>query len=207
MVVTCHCSFWWKEDHGQTFTCQKMIAHYLFLLSLVNQSIFFCVACIFAKLTKIESDWGEHEQHPPLVKFRHFMFPIICWLWLKSKHDYTFNIWIQSILTMISPITYFYTLAKPGKFCHLTPCGVHVMFNKSYYFSGTLDKDFIRQWQRTLLIFNGILVIVNAMWHLLEFSPEDQDWTLSIINSISMAFIVVGLIKTYLKEFVNLDKI
>lgn len=122
MVVTCHCSFWWKEDHGQTFTCQKMIAHYLFLLSLVNQSIFFCVACIFAKLTKIESDWGEHEQHPPLVKFRHFMFPIICWLWLKSKHDYTFNIWIQSILTMISPITYFYNILKPGNIVHLISC-------------------------------------------------------------------------------------
>ena len=75
------------------------------------------------------------------------------------------------------------------------------------YFSGTLDKDFIRQWQRTLLIFNGILVIVNAVWVGLDLAEEDQDLTLTIINSTAMALIVAGLIKTYLKEFVNLDKI
>ena len=105
--------------HDHTFYCGQMIAHYLFFLSLVNQFTFFCIACIFAKLTKIESDWGEHEQHPPLVKFRHFMFPIMCWLFMKSNHHYTLNISIQSIVTMISPITYFYTIAKPGKVLHL----------------------------------------------------------------------------------------
>ena len=83
---------------------------------------------------------------------------------------------------------------------------VHGIFKSFSYFPGTLDKDFIRQWQRTLLIFNGILVIVNAVWICLDLAEEDQDLTLAIINSTAMALIVAGLIKTYLKEFVNLDK-
>ena len=125
MVVAFNCSFWWKEDYGQTFNCGNMIAHYLFFLSWVNQFTFFCIACIFAKLTKIESDWGDHEQHPPLVKFRHFIFPMISWIWLKSNHYHylsiTLNVLIQSILTLISPITYFCTIAMPGKFCLIIP--------------------------------------------------------------------------------------
>merc|ERR1712228_371960 len=58
VLVTCNCSFWWKEDtdYNHTFNCGKMIALYLFFLSLVNQFTFFCTACIFAKLTKTDSD-------------------------------------------------------------------------------------------------------------------------------------------------------
>ena len=82
------------------------------------------------------------------------------------------------------------------------------MFNFFFFFPGTLDRDFIRQWQRTLLIFNGILVILNAVWVCLDFAEEDQDLTLTIVTCVTaMALIVAGLIKTYLKEFVNLDKI
>ena len=108
---------------------------------------------------------------------------------------------------MISPLTYFCTIAKPGKLRLIISYVVHGIFKSFSYFPGTLDKDFIRQWQRTLLIFNGILVIVNAIWCLLDLSEEDQDWTQAIVNSISMALIVAGLIKTYIKEFVKLDKI
>ena len=184
-------------------------------MSLVNQLTFFCIACIFAKLTKIESDWGgEHEQHPPLVKFRQFIFPIISWLHIKSNHHYTLNISIQSIVTMISPITYFYTIAKPGKVLHLI---CHALFASLvtwnvecvFSFPGTLDIPFILQWQRTLAIFNGIIYIVsvNTIWFLLDLAQEDQDLTETIIGSVSMALIVAGLVKTYIKEFVNLDKV
>ena len=226
MVVLCTYSFWWKgnvseqliisnldqfaiiedTDHNQTFTCGKMIAHYLFFLSLVNQFAFFCIACIFATLTKIKSDWGAHEQHSPLVKFRHFIFPILNWSCIKSNHHYISNIWIQSIVTMISPITYFYTIAKPGNVHYFIHYVSFLMFNGFSYFPGSLDIALIRQCQRTLLIFNGILLIVNAIWFLLDLAQEDQDLTLTIIGSTSMALIVVGLIKTYIKEFVNLDK-
>ena len=97
-----------------------MIAHYLYFMSLVNQLTFFFIASIFAKLTKIESDWGEHEQQSLLVKFRQFIFPIISWMHIKSNHQYTLNLWIQSIVLIISPITYFYNIAKPGNVLHLT---------------------------------------------------------------------------------------
>ena len=93
---------------------------------------------------------------------------------------------------------------------HLTvPAGATVLTRLNLFsdIPGTLDISFIRQWQTTLFICNGILLPVNATWLLLNLSEEDQDWTQTIIYSISMALIVVGLIKTYIKEFVNLDKI
>ena len=110
---------------------------------------------------------------------------------------------------MISPITYFYTIVKPGKFCYvlLILYVLHGLINVFSYFSGTLDKDFIRQWQRTLLIFNGILVVVNVAWVYLDLTEEDQDWTLTIIGFSCFSLIAAGLIKTYIEEFVNLSKI
>ena len=84
---------------------------------------------------------------------------------------------------------------------------LHEMLNAFSYFPGTLDIPFILQWQRTLAIFNGIIVSVNTIWFLLDLAQEDQDLTDTIIGSVSMAFIVAGLVKTYIKEFVNIDKI
>ena len=36
---------------------------------------------------------------------------------------------------------------------------------------------------------------------------EEQDLTLAIMYTLSMALIVAGIIKAYLKEFVDIDKI
>ena len=101
------------EQEGY-FNCGMMMVQYFLFLSLVNQFIFFCIACTFAKLTKVESDWENHEQHTLLVKFRHFIFPIIIWAGLKYDQYYTLNAGMHSAITMMSPITYFWTLAKPG---------------------------------------------------------------------------------------------
>ena len=102
------------EHEDGDFNCGKMMVHYFLFLSLVNQFIFFCIACPFAKLTKVESDWENHEQHTLLVKFRHFIFPILCWAAVKYNHYFTFNIGMHSAITMMSPITYFWNLTKPG---------------------------------------------------------------------------------------------
>ena len=75
------------------------------------------------------------------------------------------------------------------------------------FFAGTLDIPFIRQWQKTLFIFNGILLTVHAIWFLLNLVQEGQDLTDHIIGSASMALIMAGLVKIYLKQYVDLDKI
>ena len=75
------------------------------------------------------------------------------------------------------------------------------------FFAGTLDIPFICQWQKTLFIFNGILLTVNAIWFLLNLVQEGQDLTGHIIGIASMALIMAGLVKIYLKQYVDLDKI
>ena len=114
--------FAFLEQEGGDFNSVKMMALYFLFLSLVNQFTFFCIACTFAKLTKVESDWENHEQHTLLVKFRHFIFPIIIWLSIKYNHYSVFSIAIHSAITMMSPITYFWNLIKPGNVrCLLVP--------------------------------------------------------------------------------------
>ena len=78
------------------------------------------------------------------------------------------------------------------------------MLNAFHYFPGTLDIPFIRQWQKTFFIFNGILLTINATLFLLDLAQEGQDLTDHIIGSAAMALIVAGLVKNYMKEFVNL---
>ena len=85
--------------------------------------------------------------------------------------------------------------------------GTHEILIAFAYFPGTLDIPFIRQWQKTLIIFNGILLTVNAIRFLLNLLQEGLDFTDHIIGSVSMALIVAGFVKTYMKQFVCLDKI
>ena len=104
-----------SNDRDHKLTCTNIIAHYLFFLSLVNQFMFFFIACIFARVTKIESDWEEHEQHTPLENFRHIMFPMFCWIRLARNRPFnTVLLGIQTLLTMMSTISYFFQIAYSG---------------------------------------------------------------------------------------------
>ena len=48
---------------------------------------------------------------------------------------------------------------------------------------------------------------MNAIWFLLNLVQEGQDLTGHIIGIASMALIMAGLVKIYLKQYVDLDKI
>lgn len=85
--------------------------------------------------------------------------------------------------------------------------GTHGILIAFAYFPGTLDIPYIRQWQKTLVICNGILLTINALLFLLNLVQEGQDLTDHIIGSASMALIMAGLVKIYLKQYVDLDKI
>ena len=95
-------------DQGQD--CEEMMAHYFHFLSLVNQCIFYCIACLFAKLTKIESGMVlvDYKQPNLIGNFGTFILPVLVWLCTKYNFHYSLNIFIQSILTMLSTIAYFY---------------------------------------------------------------------------------------------------
>ena len=96
------------EDQGQDY--EEMTAHYFFFLSLVNQALFYCIACLYAKLTKVESGEALTTYKTPNIpgSFGTFILPVLVWLCTKYKFHFSLNIFIQSILTMLSTITYFY---------------------------------------------------------------------------------------------------
>ena len=48
------------------------------------------------------------------------------------------------------------------------------------------------------------MIVIRVFFDLTE---EDPELTVTILNSVMMLFIVTGLIKTYLKETVRIDKI
>ena len=96
--------------------CGMMMAHYFFFIAEVNRCIFFCTAGIFAKLTKKECDWGNYDKHTFASNFAAFVYPILAWVCIKYDHHYIPAIWFQSLVTIISPITYFYTLVNLGEY-------------------------------------------------------------------------------------------
>ena len=110
-VVFCHLD--------NKFSCGLMFARYLFFVILVNQCTFFVLSGIFSKLTKYEEDWGNYDRPHFYNNFTTFTYPILCWLWTIYDPQYILNISIQQCLqtsvTIISPMTYFYSIFKPGE--------------------------------------------------------------------------------------------
>ena len=75
------------------------------------------------------------------------------------------------------------------------------------FFPENLNVLLIRQWQATLCIFNGIGQVINILMFILDLSRDNVDWTLPMIGSVSMGFIVWAVIRSYLHDYVNLEKI
>ena len=88
------------------------MVHYFFFVSLVNQNLFYCMACIFTKLAKIEPNLGEKRKSTLLNKFGNFQMPLLNWLCIKYNYHFKITILIHSISTMTDPIAYFYNLVK-----------------------------------------------------------------------------------------------
>ena len=65
--------------------------------------------------------------------------------------------------------------------------------------------SFIRQWQITLMIFNAVALCLSVL--LIMLDSEHLDWSLPMMGTLSMMTVVAYLLKRYVEEFVNLDKI
>ena len=108
-------------DLDQEVDFWAMTAHYCFFLSVVNQCIFFCVACAFATVTRDASQRKPFKNPSFFRQLATLPFPIITWLCTRYKDSrnlgtrFPITILIQSILTLLSPITYFYNLKSRGK--------------------------------------------------------------------------------------------
>ena len=74
-------------------------------------------------------------------------------------------------------------------------------------FPEILNAILIRQWEATLCVFNGIGLVLNTLMVVLDLSQDNIDWTPVMIGSVSMGFIVWTLIRNYLHDYVNLEKI
>ena len=98
-------------DHEQD--CEGMMAHYFFFVSMVNQYLFYFVACIFTKLTKTKPYLGNFKKPNLFNMFGNFQFPLLNWLCIKYNYHFKIAILIQSISSMANPVVYFFTLVKP----------------------------------------------------------------------------------------------
>ena len=65
--------------------------------------------------------------------------------------------------------------------------------------------SFIRQWQITLLILIGVALCFSVLSIMLD--SENLGSSLPIMNTIFTIMVVAYLLKRYIEEFVNLDKI
>ena len=73
--------------------------------------------------------------------------------------------------------------------------------------SAKFDNTFIRQWQATLSIINGTGFAVFIVWDLMVLATNNTDWTLPIVATLSVALVTANVIKGYLIEFVNFQKL
>ena len=92
--------------------CGGRMAHYFYFISLVNQYLFHCIACIFTKLAKIKI-WKNDKRSTFLGKFGVFQFPLLNWFCVKYNYPFKIAISINSISTMTVPIVYFCSLVMP----------------------------------------------------------------------------------------------
>ena len=91
------------------------MAQYFFFLGLVNQYIFYCIACMFTKLAnvKIKPDSGIFHKPTYFNIFGNFQFQLHNWYCVKCNYHFKIAISINSISTMANQMVYFYTLVKP----------------------------------------------------------------------------------------------
>ena len=98
------------------------MAHYLFFSSLVNQYIFYYAACLFAKVSKVNLDSGHFKNIYLTSMFTLFQYPVLNWFCVKYNYHFKITISITSAMSTLSPIIYFYSIARPGGKKHVNYC-------------------------------------------------------------------------------------
>ena len=79
------------------------------------------------------------------------------------------------------------------------------MFIDNFYHVGILDISFVRQCLITMMIFNGVALVLDFLSSLIH--SDDHDWFLPMIGTLSMMTVIAYIVKIYLGEYVNLDKL
>ena len=104
------------EDADNEHDCGIMMAHYFFFLSIVNHCVFFGIAWIYAKVIKSEYVPRQYKKISYFDKATSIIFPILSWLAIRYKYHFKHLIATESIVTVISPITYLYDMVNPGTY-------------------------------------------------------------------------------------------
>ena len=81
----------------------------------------------------------------------------------------------------------------------------NLVFCVLHVFSETINWHEVEQWQSTIVIFGGIILILRALCGLTQASMDDR--LLLIILSLACGFILLTFCKDYLKDYVDLSKI
>ena len=103
-------------------------------------------------------------------------------------------------------MTYFYSILKPGE-------GQETNFIMTWNIlqspvrPGSLNITLIRQWQKTLSTISALGLILNVSLTMLTSTQQYIEWTLSVIVTLTMTYIVTGFVRNYLNDYVSLDKL
>ena len=63
----------------------------------------------------------------------------------------------------------------------------------------------VHQWQITLTIMNGVALSLSALSKMLD--SENHELMLPMLGTLSAMFFISVMVKIYVKEYINVDKI
>ena len=113
----------------ESYNCLIMMGHYFAFLDTLNRCIFLCISVAFSKWIEMRLNVkykSKSEDKVPLPRvitasFVHLHLPMVPWVCAKYQHHFAINLLIHTILSIIDPLTYFYSLLRKGNM-HFDKC-------------------------------------------------------------------------------------
>ena len=179
-----------------------MLGHYIFYLWHVVANTYVQIGAVFAKLNEIDLENYKENSFS-------FLGLSILLLWISTKYHYfiPLEILIYISASIFRSIAYFYSILCSGEsFKLLDSC-----FSYTYVLLvhlDTLNWHDVEQWQSTLIIFAGIILVLRFICWLSQESSDESVRLLLIIFSLACgSFLLITFCSDYLKEYVDPSKI
>ena len=99
-----------------------MMGHYFMFLDTLNRCIFLCISVAFSKCIEVRLNVKYKTKSEDAVPLRrvitacivHLHLPMVPWVCAKYRYHFAVNLLIHTILSIIDPLTYFYSLMRKG---------------------------------------------------------------------------------------------
>ena len=175
---------------------------------MIMHCIFFWIASIFARWA--ERNCSSNHTCAQKANFRllftlylNLQHPFIVWGFSKYHFHIPFNILLIAANKMSNHILYFYKIVRPGTFYNTKLNWVHIT-NYEWMILGFQESPLVRQSQTTLFIFNSGGLAVTFVYRTLS---NANTLRLPLLMTMALGIILVGVIRDYMKKYVDTSKI